>query len=379
MQNSSCPVTRSAYVHVPFCRHRCGYCNFAVLAGRDDLTSSFLDAIRIESRQYSPAHSVDTLYFGGGTPTHLSAKEFASLFEEVVAWRTPATGAEVTVEANPADIDLARISQLSKLTVNRISLGGQSFHDKKLRLLERDHQPEAVRQAIESGQNQGMQVSLDLIFAVPGETRSDWQADLTAAVAHNPDHISTYGLTFEKGTTFWNRLEKGQLEEVPDDLQRDMYLDAIDYLTQAGYEHYEVSSFAKPGCRSRHNQTYWSGAGYDAIGPGAARYLSNIRETNHRSVTTYLKRVHAGESPVEEREQLSADERLLESLVVGLRRIEGVHLSALEKRIGVAFSEGTKATLTRQSEQGFLHIAGDHVKLTREGLLVSDGLWPELL
>ena len=182
-------------------------------------------------------------------------------------------------------------------------------------------------------------LSLDLIFATPGETLDEWAADLEAAIALEPDHISTYGLTFERGTAFWTRRERGELAEVDEELQREMYALAIDRLTAAGYEHYEVSNFARPGRRSRHNQVYWSGDGYFAAGPGAARYVDGVRETNHRSTTTYLQRVLAGESPVAEREQLDAEARARELLVFGLRRIEGVARRDFAARTGFEIDE----------------------------------------
>jgi len=320
---------------VPFCVHRCGYCNFTLVAGRADLTDAYLEAVGLELAQLGQPREVDTLYFGGGTPTSLTPKQFRQLARCVLDWHPLASGYEWTVEANPADIDETMIQMLADLGVTRLSLGGQSFRDEKLRLLERDHHGSDIARAIDLAHALGLAVSLDLIFATPGERLDQWEADLDAALACDPQHISTYGLTFEQGTLFWNRRLHGELHEVEEELQRAMLGLAIDRLSEAGLEHYEVSNFAKPSCRSRHNQAYWSGEGYYGVGPGAARYVNGIRETNHRSTTTYLKRMLAGTSPVEMCEQLDTEARARELLVFGLRRMEGVSRSQFHEQTGL--------------------------------------------
>jgi oxygen-independent coproporphyrinogen-3 oxidase len=373
----------SAYVHVPFCRHRCGYCNFTLVAGRGDLIDDYLQAIARElislempSRERT---EVDTLYFGGGTPTYLEPRQLRQLTESVLEFHPLAAGYEFTVEANPSDLDSQMIETLSALGATRLSLGGQSFRAEKLRLLERDHDANCIQHAVELAKHAKMQVALDLIFATPGETLDDWSADLDAALALGPDHVSTYGLTFERGTAFWGRRLRGELAEVDEELQRDMYAFAIDRLLAAGYEHYEVSNFAKPGCRSRHNQVYWSGDGYFAYGPGAASYIRGVREMNHRSTTTYIKRVLAGDSPVVEREELSPEARARELLVFGLRRIEGVSREQFRNRAGAEIDELAAAALHKFTDMGLLTDDGDQIRLTREGLFVSDAIWPDLL
>jgi oxygen-independent coproporphyrinogen-3 oxidase len=374
---------RSAYVHVPFCRHRCGYCNFTLVAGRGDLVDDYLRAIALELVSLEmPSHEraeVDTLYFGGGTPTYLEPPRLRKLTETVLEFHPLAAGYEFTVEANPSDLDSQMVATLSALGVTRLSLGGQSFRAEKLRLLERDHDANCIRLAVEHAKRANMQVALDLIFATPRETLDDWSADLDAGLALEPDHISTYGLTFERGTAFWGRRLRGELAEVDEELQRDMYALAIDRLLTAGYEHYEVSNFARPGCRSRHNQVYWSGDGYFAYGPGAASYIRGVREMNHRSTTNYLKRVLAGDSPVVEMEELSPEARARELLVFGLRRIEGISRKQFRSRTGVEIDELAIAALHKFTDMGLLTDDGEHIRLTREGLFVSDAIWPELL
>jgi oxygen-independent coproporphyrinogen-3 oxidase len=309
----------------------------------------------------------------------LTTRQLQQLATLVLHWHPLTKGYEWTVEANPADIDEPMIDALSALGVTRLSLGGQSFRADKLRLLERDHEPHQIERAVALALHAGIHVALDLIFATPGETLEQWSADLEAAVALAPDHISTYGLSFERGTSFWNRRLRGALTEVDEALQRDMYALVIDRLTAAGFEHYEVSNFARPGCRSRHNQTYWSGDAYYAAGPGAARYVNGIRETNHRSTTTYLKRVLAGDSPIAECEQLSPEARARELLVFSLRRIDGVSRNDFTSRTGYEIDELIAEPLKKFRDLGLIADNGQRIRLTRDGLFVSDAMWPEML
>jgi oxygen-independent coproporphyrinogen-3 oxidase len=376
---TSLGIPRAAYVHVPFCRHRCGYCNFTLVAGRDDLIGDYLRAIELELQQLGRPHDVNTLYFGGGTPSHLSPLQLRQLASVVVKCHPLAPGYEWTVEANPSDVDEALIDTLSAMGVTRLSIGAQSFRSEKLRVLERDHDASKIQAAVELAKRAGMHVALDLIFGTPGETLDRWRADLDAAIALDPDHVSTYGLTFERGTAFWGRRLRGELCEVNDELERDMYALAIDRLLAAGFEHYEVSNFARPGCRSRHNQTYWSGESYFAYGPGAARYIDGVRETNHRSTTKYLQRVLAGNSPVVEREQLSSEARARELLVFGLRRMEGVSRSEFREQTSFAIDDLADGALQKFVELELLVDDGERILLSRDGLFVSDALWPELL
>ena len=373
------PAPRSAYIHVPFCTHRCGYCNFAVVAGRDDLVEPFLAALEIELAGLGQSREVDTLYFGGGTPTFLTPGQLRQLCQLVLKWHPLAAGYEWTVEANPGDLDRERLEVLAEMGVNRLSLGSQSFHSEKLLLLERDHDRADILRSVELARAARMQVSLDLIFAAPGETLEQWLADLEEAIALQPEHISTYGLTFEQGTTFWNRLQKQELASVPEELERDMYLAAIDRLGVANFSHYEISNFALPEKASRHNEVYWSGEGYFAAGPGAARYVGGVRETNHRSTSTYLKRLQQGESPVAERENLDDEQRARERLIFGLRRLAGVDRQTFENNTGFEIDTLAEKPLAQFVELGLLADNGQRIRLTREGLLVSDSLWPDLL
>jgi oxygen-independent coproporphyrinogen-3 oxidase len=370
---------RSAYIHVPFCAHRCGYCDFAIITGRDDLVATYLQAIDLELRRLETPRPVETLYFGGGTPSYLEAEQLAALCDTVLRWHPLEPGYEWTVEANPDHLTEDRVQVLAEHGVTRLSLGVQSLDDGKLRTLDRTHRLDDVKHALELARQAGMEASIDLIFAAPGETLEDWQRELQRALALEVGHLSTYGLTWETGTAFTRRRSSGELTPVDEEIERAMYAEAIDVLTAIGFEHYEVSNFARPCRRSRHNEVYWAGKEYFAAGPGAARYVGGIRQTNHRSTTTYLKRVLAGESPVADSEELGAEERARELLVLGLRRMEGVDRRQFAAVSGFELNELAGDTIARFVEVNLLSDDGQRVQLTREGLFVSDSLWPELL
>ncbi len=378
---------RAAYLHVPFCRHRCGYCNFTLLAGRDDLIEAYLAAVEVELSWLARPRPVDTLFLGGGTPTHLSPAQLARLLETIGSWLPLADGGEFTVEANPADVTAERMDLLQRCGVTRLSLGAQSFDEQKLKVLERDHRRAEIERAFELARAAVDSVSLDLIFGAPGESLQDWRADLAAALSLAPDHISTYGLTFERGTRFWSRLQAGELARAAESLEGDMYELAIDALTASGLTQYEVSNFARVNIarippvdhRCRHNEVYWTGRPYLAAGPGAARFVAGRREVNHRSTTTYLKRVLSGRSPVAESEQLGAEDAARERLVFGLRRLAGVSRTAFERETGYSICQLCGPTIAHLVDQRLMINDGDILRLSRQGLLVSDAIWPSLL
>ena len=370
---------RSAYIHVPFCARRCGYCNFTLVAGRDDLIPAYLDAMEQELHSLGDACEVDTLFLGGGTPSRLPLEAFRRLASLVLAAFPLADGHEFTVEANPEDVSPEWIALLAEHGVTRISLGAQSFDPCTLRLLEREHSPEQITESVRLAREQGLAVALDLIFAVPGRSLGSWALDLREALKLEPDHLSTYGLTIEKGALFFNRLLRGEFRETGEEQQRAMYAEAIRRLTAAGFEHYEISNFARPGFRCRHNESYWSGVSYHAAGPGAARYVSGRRETNHRGLSAYLKRVLSGRSPVAESETLSPEDRAREAAVFGLRRLEGIERREFRRRAGFDLDRLLGNEIRRFVELGFLEDSSSVVRLTHEGLFVSDGLWPEFL
>ncbi len=383
VNNSRSPATvsncQAAYIHVPFCRHRCGYCNFTLVAGRDDLIETYLRAVELELAALAEPRPVRTLFFGGGTPSHLSVEQLKRLGEITARWFPTQPGAEVSLEANPEDLTLEKLDTLVEMGVTRLSLGAQSWNPEKLRTLDRTHNAEMLHRVCEAARSRFSSLALDLIFAVPGETRVMWRDDLQRTMDERPDHVSTYGLTIERGTRFGSLHDKQLLSRLAEDDEAWMYETTIDTLTQAGWEHYEVSNFARPGHRCRHNEGYWLGHEYYAAGPGAARYVDGRREMNHRSTTTYLQRVLAGKSPVAESEGIDAEERARERMVFGLRRLEGLIAHQFVSATGYTLEQLGGSALERFCDQGFLVWTDGRLHLSRRGLLVSDLLWAEFL
>lgn len=369
----------AAYVHVPFCRRRCGYCNFTVAVGREDRIEDFLTALDRELQTLGQPRPVETLFLGGGTPSHLAMDSLQRLLRIVTRWFPLAGGGEFSIEANPEDLDQQKVELLVALGVNRLSLGIQSFDDGKLDRLQRHHRRETIDRVLEVCQGRFASISLDLIFGVPGESLDVWEADLQAAIQTMPHHVSTYGLTYEKGALFWGRVQRGDLRPVDEEVERQMYLAAIDRLAAAGWQHYEVSNFARPGHRCRHNEAYWTGQQYYAAGPGAARYADGVRETNQRSTTTWIRRVLGGQSPVAEREILTDEQRARERLVFQMRMIDGVQRSRFRQQTGFDVEQLAGSEIRSLVAHGLLDQQGGRLRLTRKGLLVSDAIWPHFL
>ena len=369
---------RSAYIHVPFCRHRCGYCNFTVIAGRPDLHRSYLNALKAELALLGEPAEVDTLYLGGGTPTELRLSEFQELMDLVKFWFPLAVDGEFTTEANPEDMTREYVEVFQEVGINRVSLGGQSFDESKLAVLERNHNAVQLEHCFEL-LSPIDSISMDLIYGVPDESLQQWETDLKLLLEYEPTHLSIYGLTIEKGTPFWSRFENGELEELSDDLQREFYLTARHMLIERGYHHYEVSNYAKPGFECRHNEVYWFGEPYFAAGPGAARYVDGFRQVNHRSTTTYIRNALEGKSVVAESEHIIGEELYREILVFALRRLDGITDAWFQQKTGMTPLELAGEQLEKFIEQGFFLRTDDQLCMTEEGLLVSDSLWPHLL
>jgi oxygen-independent coproporphyrinogen-3 oxidase len=370
---------RAGYVHVPFCAHHCGYCDFAIAAGRDHLIDRYLDALAAELARLETSQRVQTLFLGGGTPTHLDPRQLERLLTTVLRWLQLAAGGEFSVEANPDSLTAEKVTVLADHGVNRVSLGAQSFHRHLLTVLERTHSPTEVGRAVERVRKRIPQVSLDLIFGVPGQSAGEWRADLEQALALGSDHVSTYGLTYEKGTRLWKQRQRGQLVPLAEESERELYGLAMDTLLSAGFEHYEISNFARPGCRSRHNQVYWANEAYFGAGLGAARYVRFCREINTRDLDSYIRCALAGQPVTQQSEELSPEERAGETMAVQLRRADGIDRPAFEAQTGFALDDIASKALPHLVEQGFLIDYGRRVYLSREGKFVADAVIERLL
>lgn len=370
---------RAVYVHVPFCVHRCGYCDFTLVARRDDLQDDYLRALEREMQAVVGRPTVETVFFGGGTPTQLTAPRLERLLALVRERFNWAEGGEFSVEANPVGLTDDKLRVLKDAGINRLSLGVQSFDARVLQTLERDHRDAEIMACIESVRRYCDNFGIDLIFAVPGQSLELWQQTLRRAIELGPTHLSTYGLTFEKGTSFWSRRSKGLIESADNDLELAMYEAAMDQLAAAGFAQYEISNFAKPGLASRHNQVYWAGRPYWGFGPGAASYLNGERRLNHRSTTTWIHRVLSGQSVIYETERLEPEHRARELLVLGLRTIAGVERARFRITTGFDLDALVGDQLRRLQRQGLVNDDQQCVTLTRTGLCLADAVAGQLL
>jgi oxygen-independent coproporphyrinogen III oxidase len=370
---------RAAYIHVPFCAHHCGYCDFAIVVGQDHLTELYLDAVESELALLGAPQTIQTIFIGGGTPTHLSTKQLARLLTSIRRWLPLQNGGEWSIEANPDTLDADKIAVMADHGVNRVSLGAQSFHPHLLDVLDRKHLPTHVPRAVERLRRRIPSVSLDLIFGAPGQTEDEWREDIVAALALEPDHLSTYGLTYEKGTPLWKQRERGQVRALDEDAELTLYSTAIDVLEAAGFEHYEISSFARPCGRCRHNEVYWANEAYFGFGMGAARYICGRRELNTRDLNAYIRRALSGEPARFQSEELGPEERARETMAVQLRRAEGIDRAAFRMQTGFDLEATASSSLEAIVEQGLLADDGRSVRLTRQGKYVADGVIERLL
>jgi oxygen-independent coproporphyrinogen-3 oxidase len=349
------------------------------VAGQDHLIDLYVEAIGEELRRLeSPAH-VDTIFLGGGTPTHLSPVQLGRLLDSINRWLPLRPGGEFSIEGNPESVTADKVAILAGRGVNRVSLGVQSFRPDVLVRLDRVHSAEHAGPAIDRVRRRIDNVSLDLIFGVPGESVADWDADLTAALAFEPDHISTYGLTYEKGTPLWKRRARGEITPVPEAQELEMFERAMDRLSATGFEQYEVSNFALPGRRCRHNEVYWANEAYFGFGVGAARYVLGRRELNRRNTADYIRRVLAGESPTFQSEVLPPEEAARETAAVQLRRSAGIIRERFRLQTGLPFNELTDGRAGVYVAEGLLEDDGASVRLTRRGRCLADALVVKLV
>jgi oxygen-independent coproporphyrinogen-3 oxidase len=358
------------YLHVPFCARRCSYCDFAIAVRRTVPSREFADAVLEEwqSWQDHPAwggsSAVDTIYFGGGTPSVLDPGELARILDAIRARRPVAAGAEVTLEANPDDIRPDRVAAWRAAGINRISLGVQSFDPGVLAWMHRTHTAESIPEAMSLLRAHGFgNVSIDLIFALPAHLERDWGRDLDLAFALEPEHLSLYGLTVEDRTPLARWVARGETARPDDESYAAEFLQAGVALAAHGYERYEVSNAARPGFRARHNSAYWRRRPFIGLGPSAHSGLGNERRWNVREWAAYQAAIARGESPVNGMETLDAPAIALEDLYLGLRVREGVREDLVPP-----------ATVSGWMARGWAHRGGGRVRLTDEGWLRLDAL-----
>lgn len=369
------------YVHVPFCARKCAYCDFNSYAGMDELTEPYLEALRWEMHERAQGvRRIPTIYVGGGTPSHLPEGSLENLLCQVFQVFDVDRDAEVTVEANPADLDARRMRALRNAGVNRVSTGAQSFDDGALRFLGRRHDASQARQAVEIARAARFEnVSIDLIYALPGQSPEKWRGTLEEVIALSPDHISAYSLTIERGTPLGDLVERGLVAPTDNDTEAEMYEIARGMLEAGGYEHYEISNFARPGFSCRHNQNYWRNGDYLGVGAGAHSYLNGVRWWNVKHPEEYVRMARGGALPVAGAERLSRDEQLMESLVLALRTREGVVVEAFEQRFGRELWQSHRNRIMGAVENGPLCIRDGRLALVREAFVIADAVCEALV
>lgn len=369
------------YIHIPFCKSKCAYCDFYSLAGREEWRERYAQALRTHIDETAPQardYRVDTLYFGGGTPLLLGDKALCGTLAYVKKRFRVDKDGEITVEANPDSVNLKALKRLRRAGFNRLSLGMQSAHDGELAAVGRPHDFAQTRQAVEWARKAKFKnLSLDLIYGLPGQTMESWKATLDQAVALEPEHISGYGLKVEEGTPLARRVAAG--ERLPDDdFQADAYLYMVDFLRQRGYEQYEISNFAKPGFRSRHNLKYWLMKPYLGFGPGAHSDFGHRRFSFVRDLEGYIQGVEAGSRLLDEDQNVPHSERASEYLMLRLRTTLGIEEWEYRREYYMDF-EALMPLLAEYERQGWLCREEGRWRLTPEGFLRSNQLIGQLL
>ncbi|CAN5765665.1 radical SAM family heme chaperone HemW [soil metagenome] len=367
------------YIHIPFCRSRCSYCNFATGIYEGSLAESYVQALVKEILSWHEIESpdaIDTIYFGGGTPSLLSASQIELILTAIHARFATADLAdiEVTMEMNPGTVTPALLREFHRLGITRASFGAQTFDNRELARLGRSHTAQDTRQTFTFLRDAGFDnVSFDLIAGLPGQTLAGWERNVDQALALRPEHLSFYLLEVHEGTPLAEHIRRGMQPQPDDDLAAQMFELMLNCAGSAGYEHYEISNLCLPGFESRHNTKYWTGASYYGFGCSAHSYDGNFRRwSNERDVARYTDLIQRDAPPVVERMELSKQQAGAEALFLGLRMTQGVDLKRHHLQFGADVRESHGADLARFRQAGLIEFDGDLIKLTRSGTLLSN-------
>ena len=370
------PKMQGLYIHIPFCKSRCIYCGFFSTTMLD-LRQQYVDALCQEMKmRCQGAENISTIYLGGGTPSQLTTDQLRQILHRAYIYNKVEKDAEVTIEVNPDDVTERFANDLTQLPVNRISMGVQTFDDKRLRFLHRRHTAEQVTTAVDRLRAAGIKnISIDLMYGFPGETIADCEADIAKALSLQVEHISTYCLMIEEDTQLQQMLQQGNITETEEELERQMYETIINRLEDGGYEQYELSNFARPGFHSRHNSSYWDGTPYIGIGAAAHSYDIGSRSWNIADIKQYIQGM-ANSQRIYEEERLDSDTRYNDAITVALRTSRGLDLQALSPKHRTYCLENAQ----RYLDDGLLERTQDnHLRLTRRGLFVSDMIMSNLI
>ena len=369
------------YIHIPFCKRRCIYCDFFSTT-QSEKKAEYVHALvrELEMRKdYVGNEEIETIYLGGGTPSQLSQEELEEIFTYIYKVYKVTLDAEITLEANPDDLTPEYVSMLRNLPINRISMGIQTFQEETLKLLHRRHTAQQAIEAFKRCREAGFKnISIDLMYGLPGETLETWKQDLQQAIDLHPEHISAYHLIYEEDTALWKLREEHQVKEADEDLSLTLFCTLIDELTRAGYQHYEISNFCLPGLHSRHNSSYWTGKKYLGCGPSAHSFNGVSRQWNVASLSAYIDGIRQ-RKPDFEVEELDLYTRYNDFVLTSIRTCWGMSLSHLRSMYGEELYRYCLRMAKPHLEQGVLEISEDILKLTRKGIFISDGIMSDLM
>ncbi len=382
MSHSDRPI--SLYFHIPFCQARCIYCDFYSVVDRDEQIPLFLDALMTELRSWTPLlrqySEIETMYLGGGTPSMFTGGQVEELLGVVSGLLPLQDSAEITLEANPGEVDAERLRAYKQAGVNRLSLGLQSFQDHQLQKLGRIHTARQNTDTVAMARAAGFDnITVDLLYHLPGQSMNDFRGDLKKILSFEAEHVSIYSLTLEENTPLFRYVQQGDVHVTSDDLDAEMYSLICQALAEEGYEHYDVSNFCKPGYRSRHNSNYWNGSHYIGFGPSAHSYTGNQRWWNVRDLSKYLQLMRSGLPPTEEREHLDTLTRQEEFLLTRLRTRDGISRQQWQEEFGAPLPDAIAHYFVELADRspGWVRIDEERLRLTEQGWLFNDTIIEE--
>ena len=382
MENPCQAEPAGIYVHIPFCVWKCPYCDFYSITDmslKEAFLGALLDEMQIGKETgffQKTRFSYDTLYIGGGTPSVLDAEQISRIIEAACRSFQILSDAEITIEVNPGTVTPEQLRGYRHAGVNRINIGVQSFQDANLKFLGRIHSAQNAHLAIRQARDAGFEnLGLDLIYGIPGQSEKSWLADLHRAVAYRPEHLSCYMLTFESGTQMDDDRKKGRFCPADEALTARLFETTISFLEDHGYAQYEISNFARSvSKRSRHNQKYWTDAPYRGLGPSAHSFAAPERCWNCRSVKKYMETLSAGKLPIEKKETLTREQRILETIYAGLRKTDGIDIDNFNKRFSANFEKMFGEAITPLEKEGLIQRTQNRCLLSRRGMLFLDSI-----
>ncbi len=368
------PQDIALYIHVPFCRHKCNYCSFVSYEHREADIPAYLRALAAELTRHANGVWVQSIYFGGGTPSLLSPTQIGDIITDIRQLYSVAATAEITMEANPGTVSLEYLSTIRGVGINRLSLGIQSLNDAELALMGRSHTGDEAREAVRMVRHAGLaNLNLDLIYGLPGQSLTDWRRTLEAASALEAEHLSVYGLSLEPETPLWQAVQKKEIPAIDPDMSADQYELTEEMLAAHGYQHYEISNWARPGYKCRHNLTYWQNQPYLGVGVAAHSFIKGHRLANTGNLDKYLAAF--SDNPAAARdtdEEISPQLQLAETIILGLRLCDGLSLDGILIRFGVDLLEYYQQPVTEMVKVDLLECTNRQLRLTRRGRLLSN-------